>query len=244
MIKSIRRLPSLPRLSYANVVATLALFVGLGGVSYAAMTLPKNSVHSKQIAKAAVRTSDLGKAAVTGAKLAPGAVTQAHISAGAVGAGQLGDGAVGTGKLADGAVTAGKIAAPEAPHHVGAAGEPAFNSNNQRVWSNVAGPNSNISFYKDQVGMVHLFGTALCAPLIAGGCQTPQAGVIFTLPPGYRPPQTLDIPVVSGNSANPLGEIYLYGNGSGSDGEILVHADNAPGGASTIVLDNITYPGS
>ena len=244
MLKSIRRLRSPARLSYANVVATLALFVALGGASYAAVALPKNSVHSKQIAKAAVRTGDLGRAAVTGAKLAPGAVTQAHISAGAVGAGQLGDGAVGTGKLADGAVTAAKIAPPEALHHVGAAGEPGFNSNNQRLWSNIAGPGSNITYYKDQIGMVHLFGTALCAPLLAGGCQVPQAGVIFTLPPGYRPPQTLDLPVVSGNSANPSGEIFIYGNGSGSDGEILVHADNAPGGASTIVLDGITYPGS
>ena len=32
------------RLSYANVVATLALFIALGGASYAAVTLPHDSV--------------------------------------------------------------------------------------------------------------------------------------------------------------------------------------------------------
>ena len=35
------------RLSYANVIATLALFVALGGSSYAALNLPKGSVGSQ-----------------------------------------------------------------------------------------------------------------------------------------------------------------------------------------------------
>jgi hypothetical protein len=37
------------RLSYANVVATLALFVALGGASYAAVALPRNSVGTPQL---------------------------------------------------------------------------------------------------------------------------------------------------------------------------------------------------
>jgi hypothetical protein len=52
MISSIRT-----RLTYANVVASLALFLALGGVSYAAVTLPKNSVGSKQIRPNAVTSS-------------------------------------------------------------------------------------------------------------------------------------------------------------------------------------------
>jgi hypothetical protein len=43
-----------PKLTYANVVATLALFIALGGGSYAAFKLPKNSVGTKQIKKGAV----------------------------------------------------------------------------------------------------------------------------------------------------------------------------------------------
>jgi hypothetical protein len=48
----IRRLTS--RLTYANVTSTLALFVALGGSSYGALNLPRNSVGSKQIRTAAV----------------------------------------------------------------------------------------------------------------------------------------------------------------------------------------------
>lgn len=46
-------------LSYANVTATLALFVALGGTSYAALTLPRNSVGSKQIRTGAVGSSEV-----------------------------------------------------------------------------------------------------------------------------------------------------------------------------------------
>jgi hypothetical protein len=61
-----------PRLTYANVVASLALFVALGGVSYAATSLPGGSVGPKQIRTEAVRTDKLADGAVTAAKLAKG----------------------------------------------------------------------------------------------------------------------------------------------------------------------------
>jgi hypothetical protein len=41
-------------LTYANVIATLALFVALGGSSYAALQLPKGSVGTKQLKRNAV----------------------------------------------------------------------------------------------------------------------------------------------------------------------------------------------
>jgi hypothetical protein len=43
------------RLTYSNVMATVAVFVALGGTSYAAIKLPKNSVGSTQIKSSAVR---------------------------------------------------------------------------------------------------------------------------------------------------------------------------------------------
>jgi hypothetical protein len=43
-------------LTFANVVACLALFVALGGASYAAIQLPKNSVGAKQIKANAVNS--------------------------------------------------------------------------------------------------------------------------------------------------------------------------------------------
>jgi hypothetical protein len=45
------------RLTYANVVSSAALFLALGGGSYAAATLPKNSVGSNQIKKNAIGAS-------------------------------------------------------------------------------------------------------------------------------------------------------------------------------------------
>lgn len=52
------------RLNYANVTATLALFIALGGTSWAALSLPRNSVGSAQIRTAAVGTTELRRSAV------------------------------------------------------------------------------------------------------------------------------------------------------------------------------------
>jgi hypothetical protein len=46
-------------LTYSNVMATGAMFLALGGVSYAAITLPANSVGSKQIKDGAVGSADV-----------------------------------------------------------------------------------------------------------------------------------------------------------------------------------------
>jgi hypothetical protein len=58
-----------PRLSFANVVSCLALFVALGGSAYAAIHLRKNSVGTKQLKKNAVTTQKVRKNAINGAKV-------------------------------------------------------------------------------------------------------------------------------------------------------------------------------
>lgn len=58
-----------PRPTYANVTSTLALFVALGGVSWAAATLPRNSVGTGQLKQGAVRTADVKTGAITSAKV-------------------------------------------------------------------------------------------------------------------------------------------------------------------------------
>lgn len=45
------------RLTYANVMATIAVFIALGGSGYAAVTLKRNSVKGKHIAKNAVTSA-------------------------------------------------------------------------------------------------------------------------------------------------------------------------------------------
>jgi hypothetical protein len=45
------------RVTYANTMATVAVFIALGGVSYAAIKIPSNSVGSKQLKANAVSSS-------------------------------------------------------------------------------------------------------------------------------------------------------------------------------------------
>jgi hypothetical protein len=97
-----------PKLNYANAIATIALFVALGGVAVAA-GLPKNSVGPKQLKKGAVTPKALRKGAVTAGKIAPKAVVAGKLGANAVLPGNLGNGIISTAKLADGAVIASKI---------------------------------------------------------------------------------------------------------------------------------------
>jgi hypothetical protein len=78
------------RLTYANVVASLALFVALGGGAYAAVTLPNNSVGSRQIKNAAVTHADLAKNAVTGANVKDGSLLSADFKTGQLPAGPPG----------------------------------------------------------------------------------------------------------------------------------------------------------
>ena len=62
-----------PRLTYANVIASLALFVALGGSAVAA-GLAKNSVGPNQLKQGAVTAGKIRKQAVTSGKIAPKAV--------------------------------------------------------------------------------------------------------------------------------------------------------------------------
>ena len=51
-------------ISYANVMATIALFIALGGTSYAVTQLPRNSVSAQQIRTGAVRGAEIKNGAV------------------------------------------------------------------------------------------------------------------------------------------------------------------------------------
>ncbi len=95
-------------LSVANVLSAMALFMALGGVTYAA-TAAKNSVKAKSIAKQAVTTAKLKNGAVTSPKLANGAVISSKIGASAVGGTQIADGSVRAVELGGGVVTTAKL---------------------------------------------------------------------------------------------------------------------------------------
>lgn len=94
------------RLTYANVTATIALVLALGGASAFAAT----KIGSKQLKAGAVTAAKIHAAAVTEAKLGEGAVSAAKLRDGAVSGAKLGDGAVTGPKLAADAVTGAKVA--------------------------------------------------------------------------------------------------------------------------------------
>lgn len=74
------------RLTYANVMSSIAVFLVLGGgAAFAAGQLGKNSVGSKQLKKNAVTKAKIKKNAVTTAKIKNGAVTGAKINAATLG---------------------------------------------------------------------------------------------------------------------------------------------------------------
>ena len=120
------------RLTYANVTATIAMFLALGGATaLAAGQLPRNSVGPRQLQPNAVRTGFIDRNAVRTGKIAfeavrpgkiaknaivtnrlrDGAVTGAKLSPQAVGTGQLRKLAVNTSRLGNESVQTGKIAA-------------------------------------------------------------------------------------------------------------------------------------
>jgi hypothetical protein len=76
--------------SPALIVACVALILALGGVSYAAAVLPKNSVGTAQLKKKAVSAAKLKKNAVTGAKVKHGSLLAADFKAGQLPAGPAG----------------------------------------------------------------------------------------------------------------------------------------------------------
>ncbi|MDX6632695.1 MAG: hypothetical protein QOG26_700, partial [Solirubrobacterales bacterium] len=74
------------RLTYANVMSSIAVFLILGGATALAATqLAKNSVGTKQLKKNAVTASKIKKNAFTTSKIKNGAVTGAKVNVGTLG---------------------------------------------------------------------------------------------------------------------------------------------------------------
>jgi hypothetical protein len=67
-----------------NVLGLVAIFIALGGVSWAAQNLPANSVNSAAIKNGAVKAPDIAANAVTSPKVAPNSLTGADINEGSL----------------------------------------------------------------------------------------------------------------------------------------------------------------
>ncbi len=74
------------KLTYANIISTLCLFLLLGGgAAVAADQLAKNSVGTKQLKGNAVTSAKIKNGAVTSAKIKDGAITGAKVNLGSLG---------------------------------------------------------------------------------------------------------------------------------------------------------------
>jgi len=101
----------LRKLTYANVIATLALFLALGGGAViAAEQLGKNAVKSNNIATNAVKTQDIARNAVKASKLASNAVKNKNLSKNAVTAGKVKKGTLTRTQLAAGTLAGLQVA--------------------------------------------------------------------------------------------------------------------------------------
>lgn len=90
------------RLTYANVMSSIAVFLVIGGATaFAASQLEKNSVGAKQLKKNAVTAAKIKKNAVTGAKVKDGSLTTVDLA----------DGSIDSAKVLDGSLTGKDVAA-------------------------------------------------------------------------------------------------------------------------------------
>lgn len=174
------------KLTFSNVVSCLALFVALGGTSYAAVKLAKNSVKAKHIAANAVSSP----------KIADGSLLGRDFRAGELPAGPRGpQGARGEkGDKGDSGIAPQPEAWKALPLGPG--------------WNDYGSGWATAAFRKDQLGRVHLRG------LVTRGPGVPAFGqVIGSLPEGYRPPAALLFVVATGET-NAFGRVDVQPGGN------------------------------
>lgn len=93
------------------VISLLALFVSLGGTSYAITTLDDDSVTTTKIKDGAVTGPKLALRSVDGTKIVAGSVDGSHLKSGAVKLANIFDGSVDSAKIKDGSVALGDLKA-------------------------------------------------------------------------------------------------------------------------------------
>jgi hypothetical protein len=212
------------QITYANVVATIALFVALGGTATAALVITGKNVKNGSLTGADVKNNSIQSVDVANLRAT-------DFASGALPAGPPGPpGQPGAaGKDATPADFAGEptisvAAAPGVGGQCSAVAQFCTGSNGWS-WRNYGNGYQAVGFWKDRGGVVHLEGVAE----LFGGAGGGQPAV-FILPPGYRPAATRQFPVRT--TADTLR--YVDVTPAGEVKAVL-------GGAGTASLDGITF---
>jgi hypothetical protein len=214
-------------LTYANVMATVAVFLVLGGGTAVALN-GSNTVFSDDIVNGQVQTQDLAAAAATNAKVANGAVNSAKVADNTLTGSDIVESSLGKVPNADkldGLDSSAFVQEQGAafidaglPNDSGGSCPPALNG-----WANHNSDNNNhVGYYRDPFGIVYLRGTAF-------KCGT-ATNSPFTLPVGYRPANQEYQPVITG--LNGVEVLIVFSDGT-------VHGQGAAG--SDVSLDGVTF---
>jgi hypothetical protein len=204
------------KLTYANVISTLCLFLVLGGgAAVAAGQLGKNSVGTKQLRNGAVTGPKIKRASIEATKLTPLAISTLDGQKGPKGA----KGATGargaTGPKGDrGAIgpqgPQGTFAEPESLRVVGGPGQPAFGLGWENFNSTTHVP---AAFYLDRQGVVHLQGEV--------SRRSGTGNEVFVVPLGYAPERQQTFAAVGNGGTfaviviEPDGEVSFAGGDPG-----------------------------
>ena len=96
-------------MSFANVTSAIALFIALGGTSYAAASLSRNDVGAWHISSGAVGKSEIRRSAVSASELRRNGVRASEIRRDAVGPSEVRPNAINTDEIADGGLEAADL---------------------------------------------------------------------------------------------------------------------------------------
>ncbi len=226
-MRTIRR-----RLTYANVMATIAVFIAIGGSAYAATQLKKNSVGTKQIKNQAVTAAKIQNGAITGAQVKGGSLTGSNVANNSLTGTQVNSSTLGTvptaqtantAQTAQTAQTANSLSAPEASHEVGASGQPQFQHG---CVSNTGGEAEPVKFFKDHEGVVHLAG-------VYENCS-PTGETAFQLPAGFRPGAVQQFALAGSGAGNAIAIFPTIAGVPSISGAVAC-------GGTTCFLNGITF---
>ena len=169
------------RPSPALVIALIALFVSLGGVGYAAISvgtreIRNNAIRTQDVRNNELRGRDVRNSSLTGADVALNSITGADVRESTLDFGT----ALFNGRPVN-----------EPVRFLGAGGHPFGAGFRGATPSECAGCLAP-GFWRDGIGVVHL----------QGAVQGPDGGVMLTLPDGYRPSGNARFTVLSSSSGS------------------------------------------